>query len=1350
MADVINDMIIISSGQTVSDLNVGKDGFVEVESGGTLATATVNQGGWVTVSSGGTATGISENGGYVEDKEGAVLTFVENTIESLELSKDELATVHESTTVNSATVNPGGWLIVYSGGSAAAIRENGGYVDDRNGANVTFAANTIESLVVSAGQNASIHDPTIVTSTLVTGNGTTGGWLNVYAGANVSNITVTSAGQVDTDGFVSSVTVNSSGYINVRGGKETMGGLMNFGTIDKDGVAVVYYRGNGWNTIVNDGGRYLVYGGAAAATTVASGGYFVVQAGYEGIESSYDSTFIGGASNTLITGGTMRVVSSGVAEDVTMIDGYLSAFAGGVVDYLTMSGGSVLITGMSEDTGAPTDPPPSGDGDDTEGEGGGTFNGAGTLTNLTMSGGYTEVESGGAITTANVLGGSVMVRPEGTLTDAQFASGAEATILGSGVELVLEGGTATVLGEVTSAYLSEGAFVLSSGAVVNQAVVCDGFEWDAPVDTVINDTYVDGGTVTLGGSAFGVSLERGSFTVLDGGMADDVIVYEGTAVVDGASAVVHSATVGYKKTEFDPIPQEPATLNVINGGFVENLTVADDGTANLGTLANVLGATTTAATAFINASAGATIRDVTVNCGTVNVAGILTNILLLGGKKTAPGGGAFPPTLPDGAELNILSGGTANNATLNSASATIADGGVLIGATLNNVAQMTVSSGGLLTGQISIYDDKDTGITVSEGGVVHFDLSSATTADPARITGLKRISGAPTYTLTVNPDLGVGAYRLADNAGAFNGSITVQNTTGDVLGAISLVSYIQVGLNYYILRSRNGGIDLSISAEIPSVPQTAVYVNPEWSEYPDGTVVVISGGTGIVGFNAFASPDVAADNVLPDGVITILGGTVTFDYGITRSTVVAPDAMLANSVVNSGVTLTLDYDAEACNLKVEEGSTLVARAGTTLTGYCLWDADAAAISVDGEIVFDVTDSTPETYSAQVWNLSKNTGSPSYTLYIGEGQEKGVYTLAYGAEGFSGSITVKDEAGLDVGTLTVAGGAVYYGGLNYTLRLSHDGELSLKVAGSFGPANSDVDGNGVSDVMFVWSGYNYQHGYWMNGTDQWRTAGSLHPPEWENLGCYDMTGDGRADSVLIGNVEVSGVKGAYIGYYIDGDDNPDGSTWVNIDYLNNEANVTWINKIGNLTGNTSGTNSIVWYAPDLFTLGAWTDGTSKWTTITGSFGGDWTLVGCGDFNGDGKDSVLMTAGGALYYSADLDGTVQSMGYANWSGWEVRAIGDFAGDGRDDLVMFHQELGSMVMLIDGNLDNYTSIGQLDAIDWFVVGAGDYNGDERDDLLVRQYSTGMLGYYSGGDVQNGWVELGRGVDLDWTVIA
>ena len=106
----------------------------------------------------------------------------------------------------------------------------------------------------------------------------------------------------------------------------------------------------------------------------------------------------------------------------------------------------------------------------------------------------------------------------------------------------------------------------------------------------------------------------------------------------------------------------------------------------------------------------------------------------------------------------------------------------------------------------------------------------------------------------------------------------------------------------------------------------------------------------------------------------------------------------------------------------------------------------------------------------------------------------------------------------------------------------------------------------------------------------------------------------------------------------------------------------------------------------------------------------------------------------------------------AGWDVRAIGDFSKDGKKDIILFHDQTGTVVKLNDGKMTSstdYEMLGQLDAKDWFIVGAGDYDGDKYEDLLVRQYSTGMLGYYEQGDMSK-WVEMGRGVDMNWTVIA
>ena len=188
-------------------------------------------------------------------------------------------------------------------------------------------------------------------------------------------------------------------------------------------------------------------------------------------------------------------------------------------------------------------------------------------------------------------------------------------------------------------------------------------------------------------------------------------------------------------------------------------------------------------------------------------------------------------------------------------------------------------------------------------------------------------------------------------------------------------------------------------------------------------------------------------------------------------------------------------------------------------------------------------------------------------------------------------------------------------------------------------------------------------------------------------------------------------------------------WRTIGTLNNPGGIDWKYQAGNLTG--SGTASVVWHAQELGALGVWTDGTDNWTAVDGWFDTNWTMLGCGDFDGDGKDSVLMSLNGGLFYSVDLDGTLSSLGDLNWSGWEFGAVGDFAGDGRDDIVLLHRESGTVVLLADGNADSFERLGQLDASDWSVAGAGDFDADGKDDLLVRQNSTGIAGAYASADM-------------------
>ncbi len=518
-----------------------------------------------------------------------------------------------------------------------------------------------------------------------------------------------------------------------------------------------------------------------------------------------------------------------------------------------------------------------------------------------------------------------------------------------------------------------------------------------------------------------------------------------------------------------------------------------------------------------------------------------------------------------------------------------------------------------------------------------------------------------------------------------------------------------------------------------------------------GTMFVANGGTvkgtelrteGSIILSAGAK---AYDLVLSNSNLGMSAGAQLIRTSVCRGgkLAVSNSNVASDTQVLAGGTATIFSKAAASGGNVMSGGTLIFSSGAILTGTInaagtITVKNGATVS-NGTLNFNLVDL--KAGNRVILNdMSLLTGA-NYSITVSGSQAEGSYKLANGAGAFNGTITVKNESGNTLGSLSI-GGTLNAGGNSYTLT-RNNAALSLTVTTS-GPSKSpagDIDGNGVSDVMFQYK-VDHQIGFWMNGSNTWKGQGLPEPAEWEVVGAYDMNANGKADVVMLGNVTVNGVKGAYVGYRKDGDM----STWENISYLNNPDNIQWNVKVGNMTGN-AGKNSIVWHAAELGAVGAWTDGTDSWVSISGGFDKNWTMLGTGDFNGDRKDEILFR-NGTNFYTTDINSNFSSLGGFG-DGWDVRAIGDFSGDGKDDLVLFHKDTGSVVKLENGQTSSYASLGQLDANDWFIVGAGDYNGDGKDDLLVRQYSSGMLGYYANGDFSK-WNEMGRGVDMNWAVIA
>ena len=452
--------------------------------------------------------------------------------------------------------------------------------------------------------------------------------------------------------------------------------------------------------------------------------------------------------------------------------------------------------------------------------------------------------------------------------------------------------------------------------------------------------------------------------------------------------------------------------------------------------------------------------------------------------------------------------------------------------------------------------------------------------------------------------------------------------------------------------------------------------------------------------------------------------------------------VVGDVVLSSGCT--------AADTIIEEQGELTVASGAKLTGP-LEINGRVKVEQGGIVDFNIANQNPGGNALVInWNyLYFNSLNDAITLTVdASDQETGEYALAtnFYSKPEDFVISVVNTENIQLGTLRL-GEAQTVSGISCQLHLLN-GLLSLTVNNDAPAASvsakSDINGNGVSDVLFQYTGGDHQLGFWLDGTDNWQGQGLSEPAEWDVIGAYDMSSDGKADVVMLGNVTVSGVKGAFVGYRKNGDM----STWENISYLTNAEGIDWQVEVGNLTGN-EGKNSILWHAPDLGAVGVWTDGTDNWVSLGTGYDRNWEMIGAGDFDGDGADSILFSyANGAKYYALDLDRTATELGVSD-SGWEVRAIGDFSGDGKDDIVAFNAATGLVAKWENGNSGSWSSLGQLNAADWFIAGAGDYNGDGKDDLLVRQYSTGMLGYYADADLSQ-WNEMGRGVDMNWAVIA
>ena len=1060
---------------SIKDGNVSNyainSGYLRIFSGCVAENTTVNANACLTISSGGMATGIMENGGYVEIQDGATASFAENSFYGAVLANSS-ATIHSGTTANELTLNSNGQLFVYSGIVNTAAVNSGG--------SIWVGGGTLNGITINRGGSVMISSEGMVNSTTVNSSGT----LSISNGiAHYTTVYNTGAFYVSDGGIANSTTIYGGGNLFVSSG----------GTAD--------------DTVVSSGGSFYVSsGGVVNSTTINSSCLFYVSSGVVANSTTVNVgqlyVYNGGyASNMILIGqsgrnaGDLYIQNGGIIEDVTIKnygDCYVSS--GGVVKNITVnSGGSFVINNGASATGIIEN---GGCVEVTNGAevafasnsfSGLVFNSRATIHSGTTANNTTLNANAQLIVYSGGIADSTTINSSGQMQVYADGSANNVTVNTNATLFISSGGKATGI-------IENGGFVsVADGTDVSFATnTFSGLELSNVSATVHANTTANSVTlnangqlfVYAGGTASNATINaNGYLRVSSGGKADKANIASGGNLVISSGGIADGAIVNAN-----------AWLTVSSGGTATNVIW----TPCAGRVVVEDGAYVTYASQFAGVYYGS-------GNNLLSSAIVMNSVTLEASYEmhVMSNGTADSTIVNNAGNLYVTSGGNVNNTAVNTGGNVLVSGGAASNTTINNGGSFQVSSGGKANSAIVAaggYFYVDVGgsamdIVASSGAYLGFNVASGTYIAGTSDGFTFEIKDGNVSDFTINSGyLSIAEDGIASNTTVNNrGRLTV-SSGGTATGIVENGGWVDIqnGANVTFAANTISGLVLSNTSATVHSGTTATRALVE-----RGRLVVYSGGMarratvnsggsllissgGVVGSTTLNGSVFVSSryneyqyrfssgcmNVYSGGIAdhtkVNAGGFMWISQGGLASNTsicglgflnVSSSGMVDNTTVGASGTLWISRGGIAKNTTINAGGSMYVSEGR-ITGQLII-SDGAIVSVDSRTVidFDISDRTPGS-PALINNLFLLIGSPTYTLTVSDIQVGGIYSLADEVNVFNNNITVQNTHGKTLGKIAL-NKSLTIGETTYSLSLEDSLILTVEAPDRIVPTVSNI-------------------------------------------------------------------------------------------------------------------------------------------------------------------------------------------------------------------------------------------------------------------------------------------------------